>query len=67
MRYKLGDNQGVLDDCYEILNINSQVTKAHYYQGRARYSLGCTQAAIESYSIAIAQDHHYPQAYYYRA
>jgi curved DNA-binding protein CbpA len=66
MRYKIGDNQGVLDDCYEVFSIDPKVAKAHYYQGRARYSLGYTQPAIESYSLAIAQDNNYPQAYYYR-
>ncbi len=66
IRYKMGDNQGVLDDCYEVFSINPKVAKAHYYQGRARYSLGYTQPAIESYNLAIAQDSNYPQAYYYR-
>lgn len=66
MRYKMGDNQGVLDDCYQVFNINPSVAKAHYYQGRARFSLGYTQPAIESYNLAISQDDNYPQAYYYR-
>ena len=66
MRYKLGDNKGVLNDCHEILNIDPTVAKAHYYQGRARYSLGYAQPAIESYNLAIAQEKNYPQAYYYR-
>jgi len=66
MRYKLGNNQGVLDDCYQVLNISPNVAKAHYYQGRARYSLGYPQPAIDSYTLAISQDSNYPQAYYYR-
>lgn len=66
MRYKLGNNQGVLDDCYQVLNISPKVAKAHYYQGRARYSLGYPQPAIDSYTLAINQDRNYPQAYYYR-
>ncbi len=66
MRYKLGDNQGVLEDCYQVATINPRVAKAHYYQGRARYSLGYTLPAIESYTVAIARDKNYPQAYYYR-
>ncbi|MGF1540862.1 MAG: DnaJ domain-containing protein [Pleurocapsa sp.] len=66
MRYKLGDNQGVLDDCYQIFAIKPTIAKAHYYQGRARYSLGYTQSAIESYTMAIAQEENYAQAYYYR-
>jgi curved DNA-binding protein CbpA len=66
MRYKLGDNQGVLNDCYEVFNIDPTVAKAHYYQGRARYSLGYIQQAIESYNLAIAKDRGYSQAYYYR-
>ena len=66
MRYKLGDNQGVLDDCYQIFAIKPTVAKAHYYQGRARYSLGYAQPAIESYTMAIAQEENYAQAYYYR-
>lgn len=66
MRYKLGDNQGVLNDCYEVLNIDPQVAKAHYYQGRARYSLGYVQPAIACYDSAIERDKNYPQAHYYR-
>ena len=66
MRYKMGDNQGVLDDCYRVLNISPKVAKAHYYQGRARYSLGYAQPAIDSYGLAISYDRNYPQAYYYR-
>ena len=66
MRYKLGDNQGVLDDCHQVFAIQPTVAKAHYYQGRARYSLGYTQSAIESYTMAIAQEEDYAQAYYYR-
>ncbi|MGB5633413.1 MAG: DnaJ domain-containing protein [Waterburya sp.] len=66
MRYKLGDNQGVLSDCYEVFSIDPTVAKAHYYQGRARFSLGYTQPAIDSYNLAIAQDRNYPQAHYYR-
>jgi len=66
IRYKLGDNQGVLDDCFKIISINPTVVKAYYYQGRARYSLGYVQASIESYSEAIRQDKDYTQAYYYR-
>lgn len=66
MRYKLGDNQGVLDDCYRVIQIKSSVPKAYYYQGRARFSLGYVQAAINSYSEAIRQAQNYAQAYYYR-
>jgi curved DNA-binding protein CbpA len=66
MRYKLGDNKGVLDDCYQILKINSQMAKAYYYQGRARYRLGYTESAIDAYNEAIRQENNYAQAYYYR-
>ena len=66
MRYKMGDNKGVLSDCQEVLNIDPTVAKAYYYQGRARYSLGYSEPAIESYSSAIAQEQNYPQAHYYR-
>lgn len=66
MLYKLGDNQGVLSDCYEVFSIDPTVAKAYYYQGRARYSLGYIQSAIDSYDFAIAQDKNYPQAHYYR-
>ncbi len=67
MYYKLGNYQGVLDDCYRIITINPAIAKAFYYQGRARYSLGYIDGAIESYSEAIRQDSNYAQAYYYRA
>ena len=66
MYYKLGNYQGVLDDCYRIITINPAIAKAFYYQGRARYSLGYIDGAIESYSEAIRQDPNYAQAYYYR-
>ena len=66
MRYKLGDNQGVLNDCFEVFKIDPTVAKAYYYQGRARYSLSYIQPAIESYTSAISQDSNYAQAHYYR-
>ena len=66
MRYKLGDHQGVLDDCYWVIKIKPSFAKAYYYQGRARYSLGYVQASVDSYSEAIRQDKDYAQAYYYR-
>jgi curved DNA-binding protein CbpA len=66
MRYKLGDNQGVLEDCSRVLEIDGTVAKAHYYQGRARYRLGYTQSAIDSYTQAIRNEKSYAQAYYYR-
>lgn len=66
MLYKLGDNQGVLDDCSRIIKINSSLPKAYYYQGRSRFSLGYVEAAIDSYSEAIRQDKNYAQAHYYR-
>ena len=67
MRYKLGDNKGVLEDCSQVLRIDPGMAKAHYYQGRARYRLGYGQSAIDSYTQAIYQDRNYAQAYYYRA
>ena len=67
MRYKLGDNKGVLEDCAQVLRIDPCMAKAHYYQGRARYRLGYGQSAIDSYTQAIYQDQNYAQAYYYRA
>lgn len=66
MYYKLGNYQGVLDDCYRIITINPLIPKAFYYQGRARYSLGYIEGAIDSYSEAIRQELDYAQAYYYR-
>ena len=67
MRYKLGDNKGVLEDCSQVLRIDPSMAKAHYYQGRARYRLGYVQSAIDSYTQAIYQDRNYAQAHYYRA
>lgn len=66
MNYKLGNHQGVLDDCYQIILIDPAIAKAFYYQGRARYSLGYVQGAIDSFSEAIRQAPNYAQAYYYR-
>ncbi len=67
VRNQLGDNQGVLDDCYQVFSITPNMPKAHYYQGRARFNLGYIEPAIESYTNAISQDENYAQAYYYRA
>jgi tetratricopeptide (TPR) repeat protein len=53
MRYKLGDARGALKDCNEALSINPNLAQAYYYQGRARYRLGYTQAALEAYTQAI--------------
>lgn len=66
IRYKLGDNQGVLQDCYAIIKIDPSVAKAYYYQGRARYRLGYTQSAIKAYTEALERETNYAQAYYYR-
>ncbi|MBE9168353.1 DnaJ domain-containing protein [Pleurocapsales cyanobacterium LEGE 06147] len=66
IRYKIGDTQGVLQDCYEVIKIDPTVAKAYYYQGRARYRLGYTQSAIKAYTEALYQETNYAQAYYYR-
>lgn len=66
IRYKLGDNQGVLQDCYAILKVDPAVAKAYYYQGRARSRLGYTQSAIKAYTEALDRESNYAQAYYYR-
>ena len=63
---KLGNHQGILDDCYQIVQLNPSMTKAFYYHGRACYSLGLLTEAIESYSEVIRQDAYHAQAYYYR-
>ena len=63
---KLGNYQGILDDCYQIIQINPFIVKAFYYQGRARYKLGFLTGAIESYSEVIRQDSRHAQVYYYR-
>ena len=59
VRNQLGDNQGVLDDCYQVFSITPNMPKAHYYQGRARFNLGYIEPAIESYTNAISQDENY--------
>ena len=64
--YKLGNHQGILDDCYRIIKLDPSIVKAFYYQGRARYRLGLFPGAIDSYSEVIRQDPHHAQAYYYR-
>jgi curved DNA-binding protein CbpA len=66
IRYKLGDDQGVLQDCYAVIKVDPTVAKAYYYQGRARYRLGYTQSAIKAYTEALTQETNYAQAYYYR-
>jgi hypothetical protein len=42
------------------------LAQAYYYQGRARYRLGYTQAAIEAYTQATRLEPDYAQAYYHR-
>ncbi|MDJ0578001.1 MAG: J domain-containing protein [Xenococcaceae cyanobacterium MO_234.B1] len=66
MYYRLGNHQGILDDCDQILQINPSLAEAFYYQGIARYSLGYVQGAIDSYSEVIRQKPHYAPAYYGR-
>ena len=66
VRYVLGDDRGVLDDCTAIIRIRSQVPQAHYYQGRARHRLNYVEHAIQAYSNAISLDQKYASAYYYR-
>ena len=66
MYYKLGNHQEILNDCYQIIQLNPSIVKAFYYQGRARYSLGFLSGAIDSYSEVIRQDSRHAQAYYYR-
>ncbi len=66
IRYKLGDNQGVLQDCSDIIKVDPTVARAYYYQGRARYRLGYTQSAIKAYTEALDKETNYAQAYYYR-
>ena len=66
MYYKLGNHQGILDDCKRIISINPSIVEAFYYQGIAHYSLGYVQGAIDSYSEVIRQKPHYASAYYGR-
>ena len=65
VRYKLGDDRGVLEDCHQILQINS-CPQAYYHQGRSRLRLGYPESAIEAYTEAIRLEDNYAQAYYYR-
>lgn len=66
VRYQLRDDRGVLNDCHHILMIDSYSAQAYYYQGRSRWRLGYSQAAIEAYTQAINCNKDYAQAYYYR-
>lgn len=66
VRYVLGDDRGVLDDCTAIIRLKSKVPQAHYYQGRARHRLNYVEHAIQAYSHAISLDQKYASAYYYR-
>ena len=66
VRYVLGDDRGVLDDCTSIIQLKSQVPQAHYYQGRAKHRLNYVENAIQAYSYAISLDEKYASAYYYR-
>lgn len=66
VRYVLGDDRGVLEDCTAIIRLKSQVPQAHYYQGRARHRLNFVDHAIQAYSQAISLDEKYASAYYYR-
>lgn len=66
VRYKLGDNRGVLEDCRQLLQIDPQCAQAYYYQGRSRLRLGYAKSAIEAYTEAIRLENRFAQAYYYR-
>lgn len=66
VRFVLGDDRGVLDDCTAIIRLRSQIPQAHYFQGRARHRLNYVEHAIQAYSNAIALDKKYASAYYYR-
>ncbi|MCM1984990.1 J domain-containing protein [Lyngbya confervoides] len=66
VRYVLGDDRGVLEDCNQILQLQAKVPQAHYYQGRARHRLNSVEHAIQSYSKAIHLDENYAAAYFYR-
>ena len=64
--FTLGNHQGILEDCYQLIKLNPALVKAFYYQGRARHLLGLLPGAIDSYSEVIRQDDHHAYAYYYR-
>ncbi|MGF1479558.1 MAG: DnaJ domain-containing protein [Cyanophyceae cyanobacterium] len=63
-RYKLGDDRGVLKDCYHILR-HRRSAQAFYYQGRSRMRLGYPQSAIDAYTQALRLEED-AQAYYHR-
>jgi curved DNA-binding protein CbpA len=66
VRYAIGNDQGVLDDCTQIILLDPAIPQAYYYQGRAHQRLHLSELAIQAYSQAIALDQTYASAYYYR-
>ncbi|MEH2338157.1 tetratricopeptide repeat protein [Nostoc sp.] len=52
-RYKLGDNQGAIDDYNQALKINPDYALAYSYRGLARYKLGDKQGAIDDCNQAL--------------
>jgi tetratricopeptide (TPR) repeat protein len=63
---ELKNDRAILDDCYQLLQINPQLAQAYYYQGRARFRLGYLQGAVEAYTHAIALQETMALAYYQR-
>ncbi len=63
---ELKNDRAILDDCYQLLQIDPQLAQAYYYQGRARFRLGYLQGAVESYSHVIALQDTFALAYYQR-
>jgi curved DNA-binding protein CbpA len=63
----LKDDKAVLEDCYQILQRDSNSAQAYVYQGQARSRLGYPQGAVEAYTQAIALEATFAQAYYRRA
>jgi curved DNA-binding protein CbpA len=63
---ELKNDRAILDDCYQLLQIDPQLAQGYYYQGRARFRLGYLQGAVESYNRAIALQDTFALAYYQR-
>jgi curved DNA-binding protein CbpA len=67
MHYALAQDRSVLEDCTRLIELQSHLASAYYYQGLARSRLGYTQSAIAAFDQTLSQEPDHGQAYYQRA
>jgi tetratricopeptide (TPR) repeat protein len=66
VKFSLGDDLGVVEDCHRVLGLKPDTVHAQYLLGRAYHRLGDVRAAIDGYSQAIVLVKDNAKAYYNR-